>query len=491
MADESTFRALYDDAVSGTLTRRDLLKRATALGLTVSMIGPLLAACGGGDSSGATATTGSGAGNTPAASASTPASSPSTGGTGSTRPLTPTYYDWIRNLHPAIDQVDSDYKAANNGQLDSQIAPVQGFGIERFVAEGKEKSSTWDIYVGMTPFVEMKALIAADVIEPWDNYIPQEVLNDLIPAMRDEATVDGKLYSWPFLLDITIQSWKADIVQKAGLDPEVAPKTWDEYLANAKKVVDSGAAPFGCTFDSNGWRSLAPITHSISTDVYTPEGLFNFTSDAAVQALELMKQMMQYANPDVLQPGTTDAGVNLTPDEGAFGAQQVAYYIKYQNAPLRFAGTWPDPKQLRLAALPKTADGVGGTVFWNTGAALFKYGQNKQAAANYMKMVTYDPRVWEQSVAGDSKNPAVGQLPVYKSIWDGYQSNRPAWMTDWAFLIYDQLKTSKAIANHKYSLTQFVVGKPIWEKYLTGAEKDPRVAMQATMDAVAAEVKKG
>ena len=44
--------------------------------------------------------------------------------------------------------------------------------------------------------------LEADVIEPWDNYVPQEVIDDLIPSIREECTVDGKLYSWPFLLDV-------------------------------------------------------------------------------------------------------------------------------------------------------------------------------------------------------------------------------------------------------------------------------------------------
>ncbi len=44
------------------------------------------------------------------------------------------------------------------------------------------------------------------------------------------------------------------------------------------------AAPFGAAFDDRGWRSLAPMTHSMSTNVYTPEGLFNFESEAAIEA---------------------------------------------------------------------------------------------------------------------------------------------------------------------------------------------------------------
>src|SRR3712207_916896 len=113
-----------------------------------------------------------------------------------------------------------------------------------------------------------------------------------------------------------------------------------------------------------------------------------------------MKRLMEVSHPDVLNPGTTDGGVNGTPDEGAFAAQQVAYYVKYQNAHTRFAGTWPDPSKLRLAGMPKPEGGAGGTVFWNTGAALFTYGKNKEQAAAYLRALTYDERVWELSMAG-------------------------------------------------------------------------------------------
>ena len=58
-----------------------------------------------------------------------------------------------------------------------------------------------------------------------------------------------------------------------------------------------------------------------------------------------MKQMLDLSSANALQPGTTDGGVNQTPDEVAFAAELVAYYIKYQNAPLRMAKNWKDPKR--------------------------------------------------------------------------------------------------------------------------------------------------
>ena len=58
-------------------------------------------------------------------------------------------------------------------------------------------------------------------------------------------------------------------------------------------------------------------------------------------------------------------------------------------------------------------------------------------------------------------------------------------------LVRGQLDKAKAITNHLYGLQQFVIGKPVWETYLKGEEKDPKVAMQKVVDAVQAELKKG
>ena len=43
-----------------------------------------------------------------------------------TRPLTPTFYQWIQDLHPGIPAVNAKFPGINY-----QIAPVEGFGIER------------------------------------------------------------------------------------------------------------------------------------------------------------------------------------------------------------------------------------------------------------------------------------------------------------------------------------------------------------------------
>ena len=232
------------------------------------------------------------------------------------------------------------------------------------------------------------------------------------------------------------------------------------------------------------------MTHSRSTDVYTADGLFDFTSEPAIEALMLMKKIMALSHPDILLAGATDAGVNGTPDEVAFAAQRVCYYTKYFNAPLRMAQYWDDPAQLKLAPQPKFTAGQGSTVFWTTGSCLLKHGENKEQAAEYIKALTYDPQIWQDSIAGtETAHP--GQLPPYSSIYADWAANPPDWMPDFVNLVRGQLDEAKAINNHLFGLQQFVIGQPVWETYLKGEEQDPRVAMQNVVDAVQAELKRG
>jgi hypothetical protein len=449
-------KQLWKDALTGRISRRDVIRRGTALGL-----GGMTLAALSQESLRATL----------AAEEGSP---------------TVTFYDWMTSLHPAF------YDVGDATGVAVEIAPVENFGNDRFIAEANDETSTWDVYAGATPFLEMLQLVATGTIEPWDAYVTDEIKNNLFPATLEEGSLDGNWYVWPLLLDICVQASHAGILEQAGIDPEVAPATWDEFIANAQKVQESGAAPFGLLFDNRDWRSLIPIAHSINTDVYTPDGLFRYNSDAAVQSLEILKSMMQWTVPNVLEGGEPSSQTLI--DLTTWAAEQAGYMFKYQNAPLGHSFTWPDPSQLRLARLPKTPDGVGGTVFWNTGAVLFKYGNNKPKMVEYIQAVQNDDAFWRNSVIGDPEagTSSVGQLPVTQSVWESWEASPPDYVTanPWVFEVRDALAEASAIAPSLLSISQFDVARPIWHKYLTGETADAATAGQEAFDAVLAEYKK-
>ena len=389
------------------------------------------------------------------------------------RPLAPIAANWVLALHPAIDRVSAGVALPSR---------ASGDPVDDFVREARSGMSTWDTYIGMTPWVEMARLVEESVIEPWDEFIPERVRRNILPKIRAEATLNGHLWSWPFLVDVIVQGSNGELVERAGLDPTRAPASWDDYIGNARKVVEAGVAPYGCTFDPSGWRSLVPIAHSLGTDLYTDDGLFHFTHPATVEALEVMRRMVELSHPDVL-----DSDAVLLLDEAAFAAQTVAYSIKYQNAQVQLASGWTDPTRLQLAGLPANG-GRGGTVFWTVGLALLRYGRHKHASAEYAAKLTHDERVWRSSL-GTGFDTA-GQLPAFKSL-PPWSSSPPTWkIAPWVPAVADALSTASAIRPHPLGAQQFAAARPYWEDYLRGSERSPRRAlaraMRAARDRVAA-----
>ena len=74
--------------------------------------------------------------------------------------------------------------------------------------------------------------------------------DDYISAVTSYyTTTDGKMLSVPFNSSTPVLWWNKDAFRKAGLDPEVPPKTWPEVGEFAKKLVAAGSP---CGF-STAW----------------------------------------------------------------------------------------------------------------------------------------------------------------------------------------------------------------------------------------------
>jgi multiple sugar transport system substrate-binding protein len=69
--------------------------------------------------------------------------------------------------------------------------------------------------------------------------------------------VDGKLYGLPFNASTPIMMYNADLVKKAGGDPDRMPDTWDGIMALAKQIKASGGADVaGIAYNVNDWPDV-------------------------------------------------------------------------------------------------------------------------------------------------------------------------------------------------------------------------------------------
>jgi ABC-type glycerol-3-phosphate transport system substrate-binding protein len=93
--------------------------------------------------------------------------------------------------------------------------------------------------------------------------------------LRDIYTVDGKVYGIPRTGYSMGLIYNRELFQKAGLDPDKPPATWDEVRAAAKKIAALGDGTVGyadySAQNQGGWHFTAEL-YSQGGDVVSPDG---------------------------------------------------------------------------------------------------------------------------------------------------------------------------------------------------------------------------
>ena len=79
--------------------------------------------------------------------------------------------------------------------------------------------------------------------EIWDNTdIKKE---DFVSSYPDSLSTDDGLYGVPFQISSYVMYWNKDLFEKAGLDPETPPATYDEWTEMAQKLTDPDSHVYG------------------------------------------------------------------------------------------------------------------------------------------------------------------------------------------------------------------------------------------------------
>lgn len=65
------------------------------------------------------------------------------------------------------------------------------------------------------------------------------------------SMVDGKMIAAPVMGDVTFLVWNKKLYEEVGLDPEKGPASWDEVIANGKKLKEGGKFGFALPAGKN------------------------------------------------------------------------------------------------------------------------------------------------------------------------------------------------------------------------------------------------
>ncbi len=215
--------------------------------------------------------------------------------------------------------------------------------------------------VGLQTMLDSGAIVPVyEIAEPGFDW------GDIVVPIMNYYSVDGKLYSMPFNSSTAILYYNKDIFEKAGLDPNKPPSTFDEVFEYGKKIVESGAAQGGIAFGWPAW--VFEQMHAIHAQFYANNN--NGRSGRATEVLfnkefgvKVFSEWIKWAQNKVLLYGGREYNAN-----NAFLSGQVAMLIQSTSsvgsitskATFRVGTTFLP----RMPGYPKGNSVIGGATLW-------------------------------------------------------------------------------------------------------------------------------
>jgi len=127
----------------------------------------------------------------------------------------------------------AEFEAANPGIKIEPVLVARKDHWTKFVAAAQAKKAPCIVSVDLTTAAYNGYLLPLD--KYWQAE-PAEFRRAWSPDILSASKWEGQLYGLPIWGGIYGEIYNRDLVTKAGLDASKPPKTWDEYLAWAKKL---------------------------------------------------------------------------------------------------------------------------------------------------------------------------------------------------------------------------------------------------------------
>ena len=200
----------------------------------------------------------------------------------------------VGNEFPAIQTVGKGAQACSGAEVSTNLtADHQKINVAGMSGNPAEYTSA---IIANSSIV---ALMNNDVIRPLDDLVAKHG-KDL--QKNQLITINGKVMAVAFMANAQHLVYREDVLKKVGIEP---PKTYEDMLAAAKKIRSSGMMqnPVGGAYKA-GWNLAQEFNNMFlgydGSHFKNGSAQPNVNSDAGVKALEMMKALSAYMNPDFL-----------------------------------------------------------------------------------------------------------------------------------------------------------------------------------------------
>ena len=228
----------------------------------------------------------------------------------------------ISHRYPALEYYAGKMRDAIPGvTVNTQLMPIDK-ALELATIAMSSKSDTPDIvYASDTSFQTFsKNGWFRPLDDLWAKYRDEFKLDDFPEAVRKTYTHDGQLYVMPHTLNTMMFFYRKDLFDAAG---KAAPKTIPEYRDLAKAM--------NSPMRSGNVSCLKPVDAAINEAHWyfnaLGDGWFDkdwhpvFNDAKGVQAIEMMKQIAQYAQQGYTAAANDECMIAYQQDTGMMGLQ--------------------------------------------------------------------------------------------------------------------------------------------------------------------------
>ncbi len=419
-------RELYQEALAGRLSRREVLQRGLALGLAYPAIAILIAACGG---------------QAPGGSALAPGGSPVGSPPGSAKPsaIQLDFAVWSYSVETILENIKA--WEAENPDVTVKLTDYPWNAYRETMVQRFTSSTPTDvIYIGgdwLPEFAKAGWVVPIEDKLDFDKY-----RDEIVGYALADMTYDGKVYGLPYYADIVSFIWNPTVAKQYGVDR--APETWEELAEMATSMQGKGLdKPIIWEFAQTLPTSLETFTGMVMSrggelfdENYDP--IFEDSSSPGFQQLQFMADSVKNGSA-VIMPHETEVAKAMNTGQNVF---TVLY--NYNLAALNNAGTSPLAGQFELAMMPgKTHETLGFAKFYNmTQMAVDRGADVTKAAAHFIESFGGAPK-GEYTVAkrwAVEKGLGFGQLPLFDDL--DVQKSFATWVD--VPTLKDQGKTARA-----------------------------------------------
>ena len=220
-------------------------------------------------------------------------------------------------------------------------------------------------------------LVNEGTIRPLDDLIA-EYGQDLAPNQL--VQLDGQTMAVAMMVNAQALMYRSDIFEELGLE---VPTTWDEVLEAAAAIQEAGVVdyPLGATMQS-GWNLAQDFNNMFVGYGGTwvgEDGQPQVNTEAGVKALETMKALTEYMDPEY-----------LTHDSTVVQQQMQQGKIAMSNLWASRAGAMDDENESEVVGLVETAaaplameGGPPATTLWWDGIVVAQNISDEEAAAAF------------------------------------------------------------------------------------------------------------